>query len=261
VQVANHELLGHGSGKLFSEDEQGKFNFKREETINPFTGKPITSWYKPGQTWNSVLGEVGSSFEECRAETVALYLVSNLEILSIFGYTSKQDIDDIQYLTFLHMSRAGLRALEFYDPQAKKHQQAHMQARMGITQFFIKEGITHLERVTDASGKLSNIYVRVDRNKVLSHGKEIAGKLLVDLQVRKSTADGAGANEFYTALTTPMEGWIPDVRDIVISKKLPRKIFVQPNTFIVGDQVQLKEYPLSAAGAIESFIERDCNSP
>ena len=44
-------------------------------------------------------------------------------------YTSKQDIDDIQYLTFLHMSRAGLRALEYYDPKAKKHQQAHMQAR------------------------------------------------------------------------------------------------------------------------------------
>ena len=107
---------------------------------------------------------------------------------------------------------------------------------MGITQFLIKEGITHLERVTDANGKLSNIYIRVgaifviterglnmeqvDRNKVLSHGKEIVGKLLVDLQVRKSTADGAGANEFYTALTTPMQGWIPEMRDVVISKKL-----------------------------------------
>ncbi len=32
-----------------------------------------TSWYKPGQTPGSVLGEVSSSMEECRAETAALY--------------------------------------------------------------------------------------------------------------------------------------------------------------------------------------------
>lgn len=32
-----------------------------------------TSWYKPGQTPGSVLGEVSSSMEECRAETVALF--------------------------------------------------------------------------------------------------------------------------------------------------------------------------------------------
>ena len=27
------------------------------------------------------------------------------------------------------MARAGIRALEFYDPKTKKHGQAHMQAR------------------------------------------------------------------------------------------------------------------------------------
>lgn len=49
--------------------------------------------------------------------------------MSEFQYVSQQDVEDIQYVTFLIMARAGLRALEFYDPATKKHGQAHMQAR------------------------------------------------------------------------------------------------------------------------------------
>ncbi|EEC00108.1 hypothetical protein MPER_00006, partial [Moniliophthora perniciosa FA553] len=96
----------------------------------------------------------------------------------------------------------------------------------------------------------------VDREGVLKKGKEVSGKLLIELQVRKSTADGAGAREFYAQLTKPMTGWEGEIRDLVLKKKQPRKIFMQPNTFMVDDEVQLKEYPLTAAGIIESFIER-----
>ncbi|KAE9403756.1 dipeptidyl-peptidase III [Gymnopus androsaceus JB14] len=255
LQVANHELLGHGSGKLFKEDENGVKNFD-PSIINPLTGKPISSWYKPGQTSSSVLGEVSSSMEECRAEGVALFLVGNRDILKIFSYVDKQEIEDIQYITFLLMARAGLRALEFFDPTTKKHGQAHMQARLGITQFLIKAGIARLEEIRDSSGNLENVYVRVDREKVLSHGKDVAGELLISLQVYKSTADGPGARKFYTELTTPLPGWDGEIRDLVLKKKLPRKIFVQPTTVIVNDEVELKEYPLTAAGVIESFIDR-----
>ncbi|EJD05931.1 aflatoxin-detoxifizyme [Fomitiporia mediterranea MF3/22] len=256
LQVANHELLGHGSGKLFQEDADGKKNFDLEKIINPLTGKPITSWYKPGQTPDSVLGEVSSSMEECRAETAALYLASNEEILGLFGYTTKQDSEDIIYITFLLMARMGLRALEFYDPKTRKHGQAHMQARMGITQHLVRSGIARVEEIRSTDGVLENAYIRVDRAKVLSVGKDVAGELLVDLQVRKSTADGPGARRFYTELTTPLLSWDGELRDLVLKKKQPRKAFVQPNTFVVDDEVVLKEYPLTAEGAIESFIER-----
>lgn len=69
------------------------------------------------------------------------------------------------------------------------------------------------------------LFFQVDRKKVLSMGSKVAGKLLVELQVRKSTADGEGAKQFYNALTKPLPGWDGEIRDLVLKKKLVRKEF------------------------------------
>ncbi|KIO02998.1 hypothetical protein M404DRAFT_629854 [Pisolithus tinctorius Marx 270] len=98
---------------------------------------------------------------------------------------------------------------------------------------------------------------QVDREKVLKEGQSIAGKLLLELQVRRSTADGPGARKFYTELTTPLPGWLGEIRDVVLKMKQPRKMMLQPNTFVVDGEVVLKEYPLTAGGMIESLIERN----
>lgn len=66
--------------------------------------------------------------------------------------------------------------------------------------------------------------IQINREKVLSHGKAAAGKLLIELQVRKSTADGKGAREFYTNLTQPKQGWEGELRNLVLKKKLVRSV-------------------------------------
>src|SRR5215471_15133821 len=60
--VVLHELLGHGTGKMMRQDADDSFNFDpMDPPINPLTGKPITSWYGPGQTWTGVFGDLATT--------------------------------------------------------------------------------------------------------------------------------------------------------------------------------------------------------
>lgn len=57
-------LPGHGCGKLLQETSPGVFNFDTTNPpVSPLTGKPITTWYKPGQTWGSVFGGLAGAYE------------------------------------------------------------------------------------------------------------------------------------------------------------------------------------------------------
>ncbi|KAK5020312.1 hypothetical protein LTR60_000631 [Cryomyces antarcticus] len=91
--VVFHELLGHGTGKLLMENSNGSFNFDiQNPPINPLTNRPISSWYRPGQTWTGLFKDIATSVDECRAECVGAYLMSDEELLGIFGYTDETKI-------------------------------------------------------------------------------------------------------------------------------------------------------------------------
>lgn len=120
----------------------------------------------------------------------------------------------------------------------------------------LTHGLLTIEKVHDESGTLIDALARLDRAKVLSHGKEIMGKLLVEIQVRKSLGDAQGATTFYRALTKPSADWVEELRPLVLSKKLPRKVFVQPGLVLEGDEVELREYPVTVEGVVQSFVER-----
>ncbi|KAH6566456.1 hypothetical protein BASA60_009477 [Batrachochytrium salamandrivorans] len=164
----------------------------------------------------------------------------------------KPDREDIVYICYLNMARAGLLSLEFFDPSSGKWGQAHMQARFAILQVLIESGcvtITHLSDTAD-------LVIDLDGSKIKSLGVAAVGTFLQKLNVYKATADAAAGLAFYNAATSVPESWLP-WRDIVLARKLPRKILLQGNTVLGADgDVVLKEYELSLNGLIESFIER-----
>jgi dipeptidyl-peptidase-3 len=261
VQVGLHELLGHGCGKLLQETSPGEYNFDvKNPPVSPIDGKPVKTWYKPGQTWGSVFGATAASYEECRAECVAMALSCDFSILTIFGFgDGTEDINgpagDVLYASYLSMARAGVAALQFWDPKARKWGQAHMQARFSILRTFLDAG-PEFASLDHKSDDLSDLTIKIDRNKILSHGRPAVEKYLQKLHIYKSTADVEAGIKLYNDITEVDEFFATKVRPAVLAKKTPRKVFVQANTVLEGDKVVLKEYEANAAGMIQSYADR-----
>jgi dipeptidyl-peptidase-3 len=263
VQVGIHELLGHGTGKLLQETSPGVYNFDvKNPPISPVSNKPVSTWYKPGQTWSSVFGSVASSYEECRAECVAMVLSCEFEILKLFGFgTGKEDMSseagDVLYVAYLQMARAGVSALEYWDPKSRKWGQIHMQARFAILKTFMDAGDKFVE-VKGEKEDLSDLEIYLDRSKILSHGRPAVEKLLQKLHVYKSTADVEAGTKMYDDNTHVDEWWGGKVRPVVLDKKTPRKVFVQANTALEDDgKVTLTEYEPTLKGMVQSYAERN----
>ena len=277
VQVGIHELLGHGTGKLLQETSPGVFNFDvHNPPVSPITNKPITTFYKPHETWGSVFGTLASSYEECRAECVAMALACDFNILGIFGFDNDSEdkstpnlhskAGDVLYAAYLSMARAGILALEHWDPTSQKWGQIHMQARYSILKTFLEVGddfCTIEDSQSSASkseaDKQDGLIIRLDRSKILTHGRPAVETYLQQLHIHKSTADLEAGKRLY-AEKTKVEGdfWQKRVRDEVIRKKLPRKVFVMANTVIDDDGgVVLKEYEATLEGMVKSWAERD----
>ncbi|KAH6691279.1 dipeptidyl-peptidase [Plectosphaerella plurivora] len=265
VQVGLHELLGHGCGKLLQETKPGEFNFDKENPpVSPITNKPVTTWYKPGQTWGSVFGSLAGSYEECRAELVAMYLSCEFPVLKIFGFgDGSNDIDgeagNVLYAAYLQMARAGLVSLEMWDPKSQKWGQAHSQARYSILQCFLQAGddFCVLDYKKD---DLSDLQIKLDRSKILTTGRKAVGEYLQKLHIYKSTADVETGSAFFKGMTdVGMDFWGTKVRDIVLKNKQPRKVFVQANTYLdeASGKVSVKHYEASPAGMIQSWADRE----
>jgi len=87
VQVGLHELLGHGSGKLF---HAGNYPV---DLASPLSGSTV-GCYGQGETYDSKFTTIGSSYEECRAECVGLHLCLEPGVTEIFGHSGQAVLAD-----------------------------------------------------------------------------------------------------------------------------------------------------------------------
>ncbi|OAA66720.1 Peptidase M49, dipeptidyl-peptidase 3, eukaryotic [Niveomyces insectorum RCEF 264] len=266
VQVGLHELTGHGCGKLLQETSPGVYNFDHDHPpVSPLTGAPVTTWYKPGQTWGSVFGGLAGAYEECRAELVAMYLSCEFSVLKIFGFgDGSVDLDgpagDVLYASYLSMARAGLTSVEFWDPKSQKWGQPHCQARFSILKCFLEAGDDFC-KLEYQKEDLSDLSINLDRSKILTTGRKAVGDYLQKLHIYKSTADVVEGTTFFADRMSQvgLGYWGTKVRDVVLANKQPRKVFVQANTYLdpASGKVTLKEYEPSPEGMIQSWADRD----
>jgi dipeptidyl-peptidase III len=161
---------------------------------------------------------------------------------------------------YLQMARAGVAALEFWDPKSRKWGQAHMQARYSILRTFMSAG-DEFCALKSTKDDLSDLTIHLDRSKILTHGRPAVEDYLQKLHVYKSTADFKEGKKLYDSITDVDGWWAEKVRPVVLSKKVPRKVFVQANTVLdegKGDgEVRLLEYEASCEGLIQSYVDRD----
>ncbi|KAF9770755.1 hypothetical protein IL306_011624 [Fusarium sp. DS 682] len=247
ITTAVHELLGHGSSKLLSETSLGQFNFdKANPPTNPLTGEKVQSWYRLGQTWTGVFGSVTPSVEECRAEVMSLYLMDNKELLSMYGFDESTDITvKSEFKDYKHSNSSMLMK----EPGEK----LPTEVQWAILKHLLLNGEGVISIVHDAQAQ--SVHVKVNRDKLHTHGQSALGDLLCRIQIWRCIADFESCSEFYQGLleiNDEEEQW----RRVVCPKPEPRWKFVQPNTVLVGDKVELKEYDESNEGIVQSWAER-----
>jgi dipeptidyl-peptidase-3 len=261
-QVGCHELLGHGSGRLFHRGTDAATAVQAVEhplkDLMPDCSAITGPFYPEGSTWDSTFAKMASQYEECRAECSGLWLCLEPEVLKVFGHedATTDAIHDISYVNWLLMCKAGLSGLEFYTPETGAWRQAHMNARYVILRVLLEAGggLVTLARKSADDG--DNVEVQLNRELIKTVGKEAIRKFLLKLQVFKSLGDFESGSRMFNAYSEVPED-MAELRKIVMARKEPRKVLVQGHVQTkAGGGLELKGFDNSPVGMIESFIAR-----
>lgn len=254
--VACHELLGHGSGKLCREENDGVFNFKKGITLDPYSNQPC-GYYQKGEVFEKVFGDISRSYEECRADLSGLYFGKLFEVAEIFGAT-KDNFDELILINWYSYIMKGINGLKFFNNNTNKWGQAHTQGSFVFSQFIIDNQKKEMPIIT--IDLLDNDFkVTLSYQAIKDYGHDLVSKMLTMLNVWKSTANGESGRNFYNKYSSVNELFLK-LREIVIEKSPKRMLTVNHNLKLnSNNEVEVIEYEESYKGIIKSYIDRFTN--
>lgn len=188
--VALHELLGHGTGKLFIKNtETGEINYPAD-LKHPLTGGEITTAYTQTESWSQKFGQLHSGYEECRADSVALHLVHFDEPFEIFFPDRKGEWDDMYYVVWLEMLYSAIKGLQFYDTEKNIWGQAHIWAAWAIFSA-VRQGDPDLLSIefSQTEDGSDTFMFRIDRTKLRTTGFKSLSDFLHVIHTLKCVGD------------------------------------------------------------------------
>ena len=196
------------------------------------------------ETWGQKWGKLHSGYEECRADSVALYLMNFDEPFEIFFPDRKDEWDDIYYNGWLDILYQAVKSLKFYNAETKQWMQAHCMAAWAIFSVVREENPT---LITFEFNKLDDgrdyFTMKVDRSQIRTGGHKALSDFLAKLHSLKSLGDFATAEPWFNHYAAVDEEMIK-IRDLVLLHQLPRRIELQPNIFMDAEgNVEYKDYP------------------
>ncbi|KAF2807643.1 uncharacterized protein BDZ99DRAFT_509861 [Mytilinidion resinicola] len=200
----------------------------------------VTLWYKHGQTWSAIFGADVNALEECRADGVSLVLLTDERILKIFWYSGEvaKHVIYAGYPIFLYRAIKGLSR---WNPETK--------ALRGIP-------ISPLSN--NVSGKFALLRCILNCGPDILRIKERHDDIKIVLNELKITTHAVPTlRKFLLKLQIDVDDTFARYHLIVLAKESPRIQYVQPNTFVEYEEVNLREYPATKEALIQSWVERD----
>ena len=254
--TALHELFGHGTGKLFKKDENGNYNFDINNVLNPLTKEKITSYYLPGETYETKFSSFCRSFEEGRADYMAFYLVFDKKAQQIFEF-KEEEYEDVIYLMWLINFISGIMGVWQYNNGIWKN--PYCQERFMFLNYVYQNQEVNKEILKfNIDENNQSFKMEINKTNLIKYGKDIASKILMQIHIAKCIGDVKGAEEFVNKYSVVGEFLYKINKMIPFSEVLKIKM----NVDLIKKEkdkmeiIEINQYPSTSLGFIKSVVDR-----